>query len=251
MRVAAIQFCPTFQDIVGNLKRLSALVVEAADNGAEIIVMPELALSGYSMMSREEAEPMAEVITEEPPNNSSMRVFRFLANLHGVHLAWGLIEKDVGTGNLHNTQVFMCPDGTFEHHRKVNFFGNDWLWATEGRANPPIRKVVDRSGKTWKVGLLVCRDVRDKKDDAWSDFYEVGEADVVCLSANWGNGGFPATAWMEFVKENNSALIVSNRYGVETPNNFGEGGVCVISRDGQVQCDGLSWGQDCIVYGVV
>jgi hypothetical protein len=42
-------------------------------------------------------------------------------------------------------------------------------------------------------------------------------ADVVCLSANWGDGGFPAVSWMDFVEENSTCLIVSNRYGQEGP----------------------------------
>lgn len=256
MKVAAIQFCPQPREVRDNIKRLAALAVKAARNGAEIIVMPELALSGYSMMNATEAEAMSEILTEpvtEPvnPPPSSMGVFNGIAKEYNTHLAWGLVEKDYGTGNLYNTQVLMCPDGSFENHRKVNFFGNDYLWATEGRANPPIRKIYDRDGKTWKVGLLVCRDVRDKKDAAWKAFYEVGDADIVVLSANWGNGAFPATPWIEFAKENDSWLIVGNRYGKETPNDFGEGGVCIVSPDGKVQCEGLQWSQDCIVYGEI
>jgi predicted amidohydrolase len=254
VKVAAIQFCPQPRDREGNLKRLVLLAVKAARNGAEVIVMPELALSGYSMMSVAEAEPMAEVITEpttDPRPDSSMSTFSAIAREYGVHLAWGLVEKDYGTGNLYNTQVMVCPDASFESHRKVNFFGNDYLWATEGRSNPPIRKIQDRTGKSWKVGLLVCRDVRDKKDAAWKAFYEVGDADIVVLSANWGDGAFPATPWIEFATDNNSWLVVSNRYGKEAPNDFGEGGVCVVSPEGKVQCEGLQWSQDCIVYGEI
>jgi predicted amidohydrolase len=218
--------------------------------------MPELALSGYSMMSRAEAEPMAEVLTDFDPKSppkpwSSLSAFFAIARAYQTYLAWGIVERDPGTGDLYNSQVLMCPDGAFESHRKVNFFGNDYLWATEGRANPPIRKIVGRDGKTRKLGLLVCRDVRDKKDDAWKAFYEVGDADIVALSANWGDGAFPATPWIEFARDNNSHLIVGNRYGKEVPNDFGEGGVCIVSPEGKVQCDGLRWSEDCIVYGGV
>jgi len=256
VKVAAIQFCPEPRDVRGNIKRLAALAIKAARNQAEIIVMPELALSGYSMMDHSEAEGCSEIITDhhtEPvdPLPSSMKVFTAIAKEYDAHLAWGLVEKDFGTGNLHHTQVLMCPDGSFESHRKVNFFGNDFLWATEGRANPPIREILDRNGKPWKVGLLVCRDVRDKKDDAWKAFYEVGDADIVVLSANWGDGAFPATPWIEFARDNDAWLVVSNRYGKEVPNDFGEGGVCVVSPKGKVQCEGLQWSQDCIVYGEI
>jgi predicted amidohydrolase len=101
---------------------------------------------------------------------------------------------------------------------------------------------------TKKVGLLICRDVRDKKDDKWSSFYEKGDADIVAMSANWGDGGFPAVSWMEFAKDNKVALIVANRYGKEIPNDFGEGGICVVEPSGKVHCDGIVWNQPCIVY---
>jgi len=263
MKVATIQFCPTFKDVQGNLHRLAALTMKAAQAGARLIVLPELALSGYSMMNRAAAEALSEVLTEFKPSptpslGSSMQAFYSIARTYGTHVVWGVLEKDLATDKLFNSQVLMCPDGGFESYRKINFFGNDYLWASEGRANPPIRKIVvdDSSGggekhRVIKVGLLICRDVRDKKDDNWKSFYESGDADIVCLSANWGDGGFPATAWMDFAKDNKATLIVSNRYGKEVPNNFGEGGVCIISPDGTVQCEGLVWGQDCIVYGEV
>lgn len=257
MKVAAIQFCPTYGDTRGNLRRLAALVVQASKAGAKLIVAPELALSGYSMMRRAAAEPFAEVLCEFKPDptglrlDSSMHAFYSIARTYGTHIAWGLVEKDNGTRNLYNSQVLMCPDGTFESYRKINFFGNDYLWATEGRGNPPVLRIMDGTDRVLKVGLLICRDVRDKKDDDWKSFYEPGDADIVCLSANWGDGGFPATAWMEFAKDNKTTLIVSNRYGMEIPNNFGEGGVCIIHPDGTVHCEGLIWEQDCVVYGEV
>jgi predicted amidohydrolase len=254
MKAATIQMSPVFKDRLANLRRAASLVKEACTGGAKLVVLPELCTTGYSFMSRQDAEPYAETLrypsSEVQAEKSSLLVFRALAKQYGAHIVWGVLEKSTATGNLFNSQVLMCPDGTYETYSKINFFGNDYLWATGGRANPPIRRIaVD--GKVKKVGLLICRDVRDKKDSNWSSFYEPGDADVVCLSANWGDGGFPATAWMDFAKDNRTTLIVSNRYGRECPNNFGEGGVCIIKPDGSVNCAGLLWEKDCIVYGEV
>jgi predicted amidohydrolase len=254
VKVATIQFCPVYKDIKGNLRKLAVLATQAAKEGAKLIVLPELATTGYSMMSAAEAADLCEVLTEWKPGSayelSSMAVFSAISAKYGVHVVWGVAEKDYGSGRLYNSQVLICPDGSFESYRKVNPFGNDYLWASEGRSNPPVR-TISVDGETYKVGLLICRDVRDKKDETWKSFYEKGDADIVCLSANWGNGGFPATAWMEFVHDNEMTLVVSNRYGKEVPNDFGEGGICIVYSDGKVQCEGLVWSQDCIVYGEV
>jgi predicted amidohydrolase len=255
MKVVAIQFKPQFKDRKSNLRSLVNLIEKAGKEGAKIIVLPELATTGYSIMSEEEAEGLAEGVTNFSPLAiinlnplSSMEAFYILASKLNCYIIWGLIEKDQGTKKLHNTQVMMCPDGTYEFIRKINRFGNDFLWSTPGRANPPIRKVVI-DGKEYKIGLLLCRDIRDKKDDVWDSFYEKGEADIIALSTNWGRGAFPATTWMDFVEEHKVTLIVSNRYGKEANNDFGDGGVCIISPDLKVQCQGLVWNQDCIVTG--
>lgn len=244
-RVAAVQFAPVMGQKEDNLRRLGLLVKEAAHAGAELVVLPELAATGYSYMNAAQARVDAEPVSFD---GLTMRVMRKLCQAFNVHLVWGMVEEDPGTKLLHNAQVLLSPDGYFVSYRKINRWGNDYLWATSGQANPPVSRL-RLGGREVKVGLLICRDVRDKKNDKWPDFYEKGDADIVCLSANWGDGGFPSVSWMEFVEDNGAALIVSNRYGKEPPNNFGEGGVCIIGLDGTVQTEGLRWERDCVVVG--
>lgn len=256
VRVAAVQFSPAFGQKQANLRRIVPLVVEAAQGGAKLVVLPELAVVGYSFMSKAAADEMAEYVTpKDGRSGQTVEVMSALAKKLGVVIVFGLIEKDAGTGDLHNAQVLVTPGGKFISYRKVNSFGQDFIWSTPGRSNPPVIKLplVGDKGETHtkKVGLLICRDVRDKKDSSWDSFYEKGDADIVCFSANWGRGGFPANAWMEFVDNNACALIVANRYGTEANNDFGEGGVCIVKKDATVQVEGLRWGQDCVVYGVV
>lgn len=246
MKIAAVQFAPVFKDKEENLRRLTKLVDEAAQNGATLIVLPELCTTGYSFMSAEEALPFAEAIQhmhDQVPSARALHVFSDLsAELH-VGIVFGLIEIDPGTQKLYNSQVYIDPNGTYDSYRKINRWGNDFLWAEDGNANPPV--IESSMGK--KIGLLICRDVRDKKDSEWTNFYSAGDADVVAFSSNWGDGGFPAVSWMEFATENKATFVVANRYGQETCNNFGEGGSCIIEPSGKVHCSGLVWSQDCIV----
>lgn len=251
LKVAAVQFAPVYLDKPGNLRKIAALVKQAAEAGAKLIVLPELCTTGYSFMSADDARPHAEFIHPDILTTKSMRV---LAETFGVHLVWGMVEKEGGTDDLYNSQVYVAPDGTWVRYAKINRWGNDFLWAKPGRANPPIvTAAFEVNGETIekKVGLLVCRDVRDKKNDKWSSFYEKGDADIVCLSANWGDGGFPSTTWMDFVEENNASLVIANRYGQEGPNDFGEGGSCIICPPDKVHCEGLVWNADSIVFAEI
>lgn len=247
MKVATVQFAPVFLKKADNLKRLSKLVVEAARNGAKLVVLPELCTTGYSFMSAEEARPFAESVNwldEETRSDSAMGTFSRLASLLEIHIIFGYVELDLGTKKLYNSQAYISPERGYASYAKLNPWGNDYLWAERGRSNPPI---VTIEGK--RVGLLVCRDVRDKVNDDWTNIYSAGDADVVCLSANWGKGGFPSGSWMDFVEENKTALVISNRYGLESHNDFGGGGICIIDKTGKVNCEGLKWNEDCIVYG--
>jgi N-carbamoylputrescine amidase len=254
MRVASVQFAPVFMDKTANLKRMAILLEQAVRNGAHLVVFPELATTGYSLMGEPQAASVAEVIDE---SGNTFRIMSSLAKLYKVGIAWGMVEKDIGSGELYNSQVLVAHNGQdaipvveWTSYRKVNRWGQDFIWASAGRSNPSILNV-GVARESHKIGLLICRDVRDKKDDKWKSFYEKGDADIVCMSSNWGDGGFPAVSWMDFATENKTTLIVSNRYGREANNNFGEGGICIISPDGKVNCEGLVWDQDCIVYGEV
>lgn len=239
MRVAAVQYAPAFKDVEANRQTAHKLVRRAAGEGAQLIVLPELCLTGYSFMSKSEAELFAEVV----PHGPDFVGFQQLATFLNAAIAWGFVEKDAGTGKLYNSQAIILPGGAYAAYRKINRWGQDWIWSEAGTGSPPI---IEYLGK--KIGLLICRDVRDKAP-AWKDFYEPGDADIVVFSTNWGDGGFPSVNWVNFATGNKTWLIVANRYGRELNNNFGEGGPCVISPKGEIFCEGLAWSQPCIVYG--
>jgi predicted amidohydrolase len=250
MLVAAIQFAPRFKAVESNLAQMVALVETAIDRGARLIVLPELCTTGYSFMSRDEAAPFAEALNTWEEGGPSFKRMQALAGNAQVAIVWGLVEKYTGRdkryGSLYNSQVLMPPKGAYHVHRKINLWGNDYLWATPGTENPPV---VELFGK--RVGIVICKDIRDHTGDNSKEYYEPGDADIVCLSASWGDGEFPSGRWIKFAKSNQVHLIVSNRYGQEGANNFGEGGICIVHPDGQVDCEGLVWSEPCIVYAEV
>src|SRR5215212_3793494 len=47
VKVAAVQCSSELGDVAGNRKKLTALVEEAAANGAKIVVLPETSVTGY------------------------------------------------------------------------------------------------------------------------------------------------------------------------------------------------------------
>lgn len=249
MLVAAVQFQPVFKDIKANLQTMTTLVVQAVQAGAELIVFPELATTGYSFGSPDEARLVSEfLIPSEPLPHPSLDLMMAHSKHHGVAIVWGLVERMSGD-TLFNSQCLVTPEGKLATYRKRNLWGSDFWWATPGDASPTI---VEWRGR--KIGLLICRDIRNK-NDVVDDIYEPGDADIVAFSANFGVGGVPAVAWVNFAKNNKVALIVSNRYGEEygdeTYNNFGKGGICIVGSEGQCTKKGFKLAAPCIVVADV
>lgn len=227
--------CPLFMNIDANVVTMTRLVGDCVKAKAELVVFPELCTTGYSFMDQRAAEFVAEDV-----EGHTFQRMKLLSKTHNLAIVWGFVRKD-SKGRLYNSQTLVTPEGGFRNYDKRNPFSSDFLWMTPGEQSPAIIK--------WRgvdIGLLICKDVRDAAEGV-KDLYEPGDAHIVAFSANWGKGGFPSGAWVEFAKNNKTWLAVSNRYGREVPNDFGDGGVCFISPEGKVFCGGLKWGQDCVV----
>ena len=112
LRLAAAMMRAVVGDKQGNLQRVEALAVEAAGAGAELLVLPEACLTGYTVresMARW-AEPVPGPLTEAVSD---------LAETHGLAILAGLVEKGAG-GREYLTQVLVGPDGILAAYRKTH-----------------------------------------------------------------------------------------------------------------------------------
>jgi predicted amidohydrolase len=172
-----------------------------------------------------------------------------------AYVVWGFMESL--DGRLFNSSSIAGPNGrVLTTHRKMNLWGNDFLWASPGRSFGP--EILET-----EIGLLatvVCRDARDKIPTnvprtaaraTEPPMFGGRCVDVVALPVNWGKGGFPAVPWMDLAAENRCTVVVANRWGEERNGafvqDFGQGGSAVVSPDWKVRTDGLKFGQDCVV----
>src|SRR5437667_10896628 len=91
-RVAAIQYEPTLGEKEQNVSDLLRLVEEAARHEARLVVLPEIATTGYCWESRDEIAPHVERI----PGATTER-FQQLAASYGCFIAVSLPEVDPAT----------------------------------------------------------------------------------------------------------------------------------------------------------
>ena len=88
IKVACIQMHPVFGDVAANVAHSLELIDRAASQGANLVVLPELANTGYMFASREEAFALAEQI----PGGPSVEAWTERAARHGRSMSAELRE---------------------------------------------------------------------------------------------------------------------------------------------------------------
>jgi len=234
-RVAAIQFESTLGEKEKNVTRLLHLVEEAATHGAKLIVLPEIATTGYCWQSRAEIAPYVEPI----PGPTTDR-FQHLATVHACYIAVSLPEVDPRTNVFYNSMVLLGPEGLIGTYRKIHSFIAEPRWARDGDIGMPV----------WDTPLgrlsgLICMDVMYFEAARIPALYQ---ADVLLFPTNWLDEKSPSSWWMARAFENGVYFIAANRYGEERGVQF-SGGSCILNPDGSIQAY-LDNGEG-IVYGEV
>lgn len=234
-RVAALQFNPRLGEKVQNIERLLQLVEEAANEGARLIVLPEMATTGYCWTSREEVAPYV-----EPIPGPTTTQFQELATRHDCYIALGLPECDPATGVYYNSLALLGPEGLIGSYRKVHSYIAEPRWARDGDQGFPV----------WETPLgrlagAICMDAVYFESTRIPALHG---ADVILFPTNWLGERSPSSQWMARALENGVYLIAANRSDCERGVQF-SGGSCVLDPDGSIQSS-LDAGEG-IVYGEV
>jgi len=203
VKVAAVQMNPKITKNADNLDKIRSEITTAAKNGANLVVFPECALSGYVFSSREEALPFAESI----PGTSTEKMVACCRN-SGVHVVVGLLEKD--GDKCYNGAVLIGPEGLVGKYRKIHlpYLGVDRFIDA---GNEPFQVYRTPVGN---IGVHICYD---------STFPESARimtllgADIIVLSTNFPKGRDKLIDYLVNTRsmENGVHYVVANRVGAE------------------------------------
>ena len=120
IKAAAVQLNHVPGDKQKNLEKIEAFTARAAAEGVELLVFPEMCLTGYWHV-RQLAHDQVEALSEPVPDGPSTRRLVEVARTHDLTLGAGLIER-ADDGTLYNTYVVALPDGRTVRHRKLHCF---------------------------------------------------------------------------------------------------------------------------------
>lgn len=236
VEIAAVQMEPNIKEKAHNLETISDRTHIAAGGGAELIVFPECALTGYVFTSREEVAPYAETI----PGVSTEKLEELCRELK-VYLVVGLIEK--ADDKLFNAAVLIGPEGFIGRYRKIHlpYLGVDRF--LDG-GDKPFEVYETGIGN---IGIFICYDCNFPESARVMALMGV---DILALPTNWPEGrdkipGYvvPARAF-----ENRVNIVAVNRVGCERGTGF-IGHSEIISARGDVIAS--AGDKEEIIYGEV
>jgi N-carbamoylputrescine amidase len=151
LRAAAIPVESRPGETGRNLDRIGEACARAAAGGAQIVLFPELSVTGFipnhpvgdHARWLEQALAGARRIAEPVPGPSTARLVEFAA-AHGLYIAAGLLE-DAGS-LLHNTLVLAGPDGLAGCWRKMHVPMFEMPFYNGGQAVEPVSTPLGRIG---------------------------------------------------------------------------------------------------------
>ena len=223
-RIAAVQLAPVVGELDRNTAQVTAALRDALAQGADVVVVPELATSGYVFESADEARSVA----IRPDDARFAEWARLLATRAGSVLVVGFAE-DAGEV-LYNSAAVVTGDGVQAVYRKVHLWDREKEVFRPGDARPPVVETAHG-----RIGVMVCFDLEFPE---WTRIVALAGADLLAAPTNWPLGPRPddervaevqiaiATARM-----NHMAIAFADRTGTERGVDWSEG-TGIVGADG-------------------
>jgi predicted amidohydrolase len=144
-RIGFAQYNVAFGEYDQNTATITRLAESA--KGADLMVFPELGLTGYEFKDAREAERYAEPFGAGPTSETLKK----LAERLKMTLVIGYPEYT--TRGCYNSAMLATPDGALHNYRKLHLFSREKELFTPGDAEPPVIET-----PAGRVGLMICFD---------------------------------------------------------------------------------------------
>ncbi|WP_298740244.1 amidohydrolase [uncultured Chitinophaga sp.] len=222
LKVTLIQTQLHWEDIAANLRMFDEKV-NAIPERTEVVVLPEMFSTGFSMQPEKLAETM---------DGSAVQWMKKKAAEKNVIITGSLIIKE-GDHYL-NRLIWMQPNGVYGTYDKRHVFA----FAGEHEHYQPGDKRLIAQVKGWKINLLICYDLRFPvwARNAISPDTGAPVYDVLINVANWPEAR--STPWKTLLQaraiENQSYVVGVNRVGNDGNNIYHSGDSSIIDPVGEI-----------------
>jgi len=198
VKIGYFQFAPEFGNVEANRERIEEAVRQS---DADLLVIPELATSGYYYPDTETARSLSETV----PGPTSRAVTELLKE-SGAHVVLGIPEL-IGE-KLYNSAVLIGPEGVEGVYRKIHLFNEEKLHFAPGEEGFPLFEI-----DGIKIGLLVCFD--HMYPEAARSLALAG-AQIICHPSNLVLPEYGQLTTRVRALENRVFWVLANRWGSES-----------------------------------
>ncbi len=206
IKIALAQISSKRESKSENLRKIEKLTLKAKEQGADLIIFPEMSLTGYVVL--DQVYELAETI----PGPSTEKV-ETLAKQTGMHIIFGMPELSEKTqATVFNTAVLVGPRGLIGKYRKMYLPTHSVF--EEKRYFRPGYEVAAFQTDIGNIGLSICYDI------FFPEVYRLmrlkGAQLMVCISASPAvRRGYFEILTSARALENTAFLAYVNLAGVE------------------------------------
>lgn len=141
-----------------NLSHMEGFIEQAVEQNADLVVFPELALTGVPLQPMQTFDPndaaYQHQVAEPVPEGPSTQRLIELAKKGDIYIIWGMAEQSSERHDvLYNTVVLVGPEGYIGKYRKVHQPLTERLMFYPGTGDYPVYET--RFGR---LGLMCCFD---------------------------------------------------------------------------------------------
>jgi omega-amidase len=204
MKIAAAQISCALGDVEANVRKIRDFSARAKEGGAELVVFPEVADTGYSM-------PVIEACATPWTEGAVPELQRTAKDL-SLAIICGVSERE--GASIYNSQVFIDASGNVVgSYRKTHLFTGTPIG--EDECFLPGNELKSFPFGGFRLGLSVCYDLRFP--EVYRTLAIDEGANVFILSSAWP---FPRIEHFRILVtaraiENQSYMISSNRVGTD------------------------------------
>ncbi|BGP39909.1 hypothetical protein JCM10450v2_003885 [Rhodotorula kratochvilovae] len=204
LRAACVQLSPVFKDPPKSRERADRLIAGLNADTLDLLVLPEMAFTGYCFESRDDIEPYVEDAETGETKQWAERTARML-NCY-VLVGVPTLGPTVATSTprvFYNSLLVVAPTGALagvyhKHHLygTLTNDGADYLWATPGEAFVALDLPFPSSsphhapGASFRLVPGICMDLNEKdfaptREYALASFAARERADVLVVAMSW------------------------------------------------------------------
>jgi len=220
LTITLIQTDLVWENIEANLARLEEKI-NSISVRTELIVLPEMYSTGFSMNPEKVAETM---------EGKAVAWMKGIAATKRVILIGSLAIKE--DDNFYNRLIWMLPNGQFSYYDKRHLFA----YSGEDNHYTAGNKRLIAQAKGWKINLQICYDLRFPVWARQQTNEGEAEYDILIYVANWPEKR--SYAWESLMTaraiENQCYVIGVNRVGLDGNGSYHCGNSSVINPLGEV-----------------